>query len=136
MENLKEAYEGTKYTVFDLPIVIEIDKKCSALDELLKEHKVNEWAYITAWNPYSKTLPDEVNSQRHQQLIELVKDFPIWEGEGIGTDPAWKPERSLLILGISKNQAIKIGRKLEQNAIVCGLIGELVELLPLFDFEK
>ncbi|MBK9423150.1 MAG: DUF3293 domain-containing protein [Bacteroidetes bacterium] len=69
MENLKkEAFLGTQFRVFDLPIVIKIDKKCPALDELLRKHQVNEWAYITAWNPFAKVLSDEENDRRQLEL--------------------------------------------------------------------
>jgi len=134
MDNLKEAYEGTKFKVFDLPIVIKINKHCTELDALIRQHDVAEWAFITAWNPYSKVLSDAENSHRHQQLVEWVKPYQSWEGEGLGTDASWKPERSLLILGISKNEAIALGTSLEQNAIVYGKMNEPAELLQLFDF--
>jgi hypothetical protein len=134
MKNLKEAYEGTKYRVFDFPVVIEIGKKSTELDALLRQHHASEWAFITAWNPYSKELPDAENSERHLQLAEMVKSYPSWEGEGVGTDASWKPEKSLLILGIPKNEAIATGTYLEQNAIVYGRIHEPAELLLLFDF--
>lgn len=135
MENLKEAYESTKFMVVDLPVVIEVNKKCIELDELLKQHNATEWAFITAWNPFSKALPDEENSRRHRELIQLVKEYPNWEGEGVGTDPVWQPEKSLLILGIPKKEAIAIGIQFEQNAIVYGRINEPAELLHLFDYE-
>jgi hypothetical protein len=135
MENLKEAFLGTQFRVFDLPIVIKIDKKSPALDELLRKHQVNEWAYITAWNPFAKVLSDEENDRRQLELKELLKDFICFEGEGVGTDPAWKPERSLLVLGIPKNEAMQIGKKFEQYAIVYGRIDEAAELIALFEFK-
>ena len=134
MANFKEAYEGTKFMVFNPALVIEVNKKCHELNGLLKKHNAKEWAYITAWNPFSKVLPDIENSQRHQQLVELVKEYPCFEGEGVGADAVWKPEKSLLMLGITKEEAIEIGTKLEQNAIVYGRINEPVELLQLFNF--
>jgi|688.fasta_scaffold1696703_1 hypothetical protein len=135
MENLIDAYKGTKFMVFDLPIVIEIDKKCRELDELLNQQHANEWAYITAWNPFSKTLPDDENDRRHLALTELLQGFTYFEGEGVGSDASWKPEKSLLILSIPKTKAIEIGKIFEQNAIVCGRIDEPAELICMFDFE-
>ncbi len=134
MANFKEAYEGTKFMVFNPALVIEVNKKCHELDGLLKQHNTMEWAYITACNPFSIVLPDIENIQRHQRLVELVKEYPCFEGEGVGKDAVWKPEKSLLMLGIAKEEAIEIGTKLEQNAIVYGRINEPVELLQLFDF--
>lgn len=135
MSNLREAYKGTKFTVFDSPIVIKISKTCQPLDDLLAEHKASEWAFITAWNPRSDVLTDAENHQRHLQLKEKVRDYYTLEGEGIGVDPAWKPERSWLIIGISKERAVGIGRDFKQNAIVYGTLNEPAELLKLFDFD-
>jgi Protein of unknown function (DUF3293) len=133
--SLKEAYRKTRYTIFNRPFVIEIGKHCQTLDEQLQKHAAVEWAYITAWNPYSNVLSQEENDSRHQLLMASVKDYPHWEGEGIGTDSNWQPERSLLVLGISRKEAISIGKHFEQNAIVYGRIGEPAELIELFDFE-
>jgi hypothetical protein len=41
------------------------------------------------------------------------------------------PEKSLLILGINKEQAIAIGNEYEQNAIVYGEVGQAAQLLLL-----
>ncbi len=131
MNNLWEAYKETKYRVFDSPIIIEVGKKCPELDLLLLEQKVQEWAFITAWNPFSKVLSDGENNERHLQLLDMVRQYKCWEGEGIGSDPAWPPERSLLILGILHQEAIEIGKRFKQNAIVYGRINEAAELLRL-----
>lgn len=135
MRNSKEAYEDTKFMVFNPSLVIEVNKKCPDLHELLIQHNTTEWTYITAWNPLSEVLTDAANSQRQQQLIELVKEYTYFEGEGVGIDPSWIPEKSLLILGITKEKAIEIGTKFKQNAIVYGRINEPAELLKLFDFQ-
>lgn len=54
-----------------------------------------------------------------------------FEGNGVGEDPTWKPELSLFIIGISKDEASKIGTKFKQNAIVYGKINFAPELLIL-----
>ena len=51
------------------------------------------------------------------------------DGHGVGEDPAWEPELSLFIIGITRDEASKIGKKFEQNAIVCGALNNLPELL-------
>ncbi len=47
----------------------------------------------------------------------------------IGADPSWTSERSLLILSITKDEAIEIGKKYKQNAIVFGIIYQPAELI-------
>jgi hypothetical protein len=61
----------------------------------------------------------------------LTENYVTYEGHGVGEDPRWEPERSLFIIGISKDDASEIGKKFEQNAIVYGKIDFAPELLIL-----
>lgn len=131
MNTLLEAYKNTKYKVFEPTITIEIGKFNQDLDTLLLKHKSNEWAFITAYNPFSRVLTNEENKIRHQELKELTKSYVSFEGHGVGEDPTWEPELSLFIIGISKVDASKVGKKFEQNAIVYGGINNPPELLIL-----
>ena len=127
MNSLLEAYKNTKYKVFEPTITIEIGKFNQDLNTLLLKHKSNEWAFITAYNPFSRVLTNEENKIRHEEL----KEYVFFEGHGVGEDPTWEPELSLFIIGISKDDASIIGKKYEQNAIVCGEINNPPELLIL-----
>ncbi len=60
-----------------------------------------------------------------------MKDFLVYEGEGVGEDPEWKPERSVLILGIGRSKAEELGKLFDQNAIVVGMNGKNAELVLL-----
>ena len=131
MNDLLEAYKNTKYKVFQDDIVIEIDKLNDKLKELLNKYNSTEWAFITAFNPYSKALNQDENIERHNELKELTNSYIIFEGHGVGKDPTWEPESSLLIIGITKEDAILIGNKFEQNAIVIGKVNSAPELLIL-----
>lgn len=131
MNDLLEAYKNTKYKVFQHDIVIEIDKLNYKLKELLNKYNSTEWAFITAFNPYSKVLTQDENIERHNELKVLTNSYIIFEGHGVGEDPTWEPELSLLIIGITKEDAIFIGNKFEQNAIVIGKVNSAPELLIL-----
>ena len=131
MNDLLEAYKNTKYKVFQDDIVIEIDKLNDKLKELLNKYNSTEWAFITAFNPYSKVLTQDENIERHNELKVLTTSYIIFEGHGVGEDPTWEPELSLLIIGITKEDAIFIGNKFEQNAIVIGKVNSAPELLIL-----
>lgn len=131
MNDLLEAYKNTKYKVFQLDIVIEIDKLNDKLKELLNKYNSTEWAFITAFNPYSKIITQDENIERHNELKELTNKYTTFEGHGIGEDPSWEPELSLLIIGITRDEATIIGKKFEQNAIVCGGINYSPELIIL-----
>ena len=131
MNALIEAYKNTKYKVFEPSIIIEIGVLNQDVDELLIEHKLVEWAFITAYNPYSRVLTDDENKVRHDELKELTKDYITFEGHGVGEDPALEPELSLFVIGITRDEASKIGKKFEQNAIVYGVINSNPELIIL-----
>jgi len=135
MNPLEQAYRQTRFVVFDTDIVITIDQHCAQVDALLEQHECEAWAFITAENPFSKPLTTEENATRHQQLLEKVEGYIHFDGEGIGDDPKWKPERSLLILGISASDAISIGKYFDQNAIVLGKKNEPAKLEMLVALE-
>ena len=131
MNALIEAYKNTKYKVFEPDLTIEIGVLNQAVNMLLIKHKSAEWAFITAYNPYSRVLTDDENKVRHDELKELTKDYITFEGHGVGEDPAWEPELSLFVIGITRDEASKIGKKFEQNAIVYGVINSNPELIIL-----
>jgi hypothetical protein len=131
MNTLLEAYKNTKYKVFEPTIIIEIGKFNQDVDNLLLKHNSNEWAFITAYNPYSRVLTQEENRVLHNKLKELTEKYVTFKGHGVGLDPTWEPELSLFIIGISKGDASKIGKEFEQNAIVYGEVNNPPELLIL-----
>jgi hypothetical protein len=131
MNSLIEAYKNTKYIVFEPTLIIEIGKLNQEIEDIIINHNSNSWAFITAYNPFSRILTNDENRLRHDELKELTKDYITFEGHGVGENPTWEPELSLLIIGISKDDASKIGKEFEQNAIVYGLINETPQLLIL-----
>lgn len=120
MDDLINAYNSTSYNVFNPSISLRIDQLNPELDDLLVKFGEINWAYVTAYNPFSELLTDEENKERHKQLKERIEKYPFFEGEGVGTDPSWKPEQSFLILGISEANARELGKNFQQNAIVIG----------------
>jgi hypothetical protein len=131
INNLLQAYKSTKYKLFKPNLIIQIGVLNNELNDLLGKNNATEWAYITAYNPFSRVLTDIENQSRHLELKELTRSYLTYEGHGVRTDPSWEPELSLLIIGISKEEAILIGKKFEQNAIVYGTINIVPELLIL-----
>ena len=136
MNNLLKAYSETTFHVFEPHILIEIGHKNNALEVLLLANNASQWAYITPYNPYSKELSDTENLMRFERLKGELSEYSFFEGEGVGMDLTWAPERSLLILGITKEKAIEIGNSYEQNAIFYGVIHQLPEFLVLRELES
>lgn len=131
-EALLQAYLNTDYQVYPTPsqtLHIRINQHNPALDQFLKGHQ--SWAYITAWNPNSKALPAAENEQRNRALIKELqtKGFTYYPGEGVPAEGDWIPEASFLVIDLSKNNAIQMGRKHGQKAIVWGQVSAKGALL-------
>ena len=118
---LFQAYNNTAYKVFEPSLCIKIGEHNPALDWLLGKCHAKEYAYLTAFNPLSEKLEHAENNQRHLQLKHDLKPYQCFEGEACGEDPAWPCDRSFLVLGISKENAMALGNRYGQNAIVYGL---------------
>jgi hypothetical protein len=101
------------------------------LDALLNNHGVSSWAYVIAVNPGSGRLSDEENSARQRELESDVARLGVraYPGEGVADDRRWPPEPSLLILGIARGDAVRLGGRYGQVAIVCGELGRAPELV-------
>lgn len=130
---LWEAYRNTSFqatTPIGL-VSIRIGECTSCVDELLRRNNAIEWAFITTHNPHSELLTPEENRRRHAELEADVGmlGLPCFPGEGIGSDPRWLPETSLLILGLTREAAIELGARYGQNAIVHGRLGHAAELV-------
>jgi hypothetical protein len=119
-----DAYRRTTYRVFagDSPIDITVGSAPPALVRLLEDRGADTWAFVTAWNPRSNARPAAENQARQRELIELVgrHGWPELPGLGIGWDETWPPEESLLVLGISREEALAVARRFGQAAIVFG----------------
>lgn len=130
-----QAFLDTNFVIFNTDISIKIGQNSKPLDKLLEQHQQTNWAFITAWNPYCEVLSNIENTERMERLKGKVTNYVTFEGEGIGNDKNWTPERSLLILGIDKVEAINIGNEFGQYAIVVGLINKIAEFVVLVDTE-
>ncbi|MBK6771286.1 MAG: DUF3293 domain-containing protein [Ignavibacteria bacterium] len=78
---------------------------------MIKNNNCTSWAYITAYNPFSRILTETDNINRNEKLKSLLSNYKLYKGRGCGIDGKWPSEESFLILGISKNDAIELGQK-------------------------
>jgi len=122
--DLLRAYQTTAFcaTVDGRAICVRPGDTNSELDQALRRRRVTSWAFITAWNPGSTQLSRRENDIRHDQLKNDLAHLglEVFEGQGEPANPGWPPERSLLVLGISAQEAVAIGRRYGQIAIVVG----------------
>lgn len=129
---LLAEYARTRY-VIDVepePLALWIGETNPAVDQLLEQHKVQQGAFITAWNPLSEPLPAEENAARTAELERLIRaqGFEYLTGRGIGPDPTWVPEESFFILGIRLADAETLARKLRQFAYLWHQLGKETEI--------
>jgi hypothetical protein len=124
---LHAAYLQTTYWVEARPepIALRVGERSRALDHVLAQRQVRSWAFVTAWNPKSQMLTPWRNAARDAQLRQtLARDGYRWlPALGEGDDPGWTPEPSVLVLGMSVLDAVSLGRRLKQNAVVTGKLG-------------
>jgi hypothetical protein len=127
------AYQRTRFCVDDAGrgICFMSGWASSKLDALLRRHHATRWAFLTAWNPASVELSRVQNDVRQRELIAILEreGYRWLPGEGIGEDPAWTPEQSVLVLGISPGKAVALGRQFGQLAVVVGGRGEQAQLV-------
>lgn len=128
---LLEAYKATCYEIIQPKIAIFIGQENETLQIFLKENEFINWCFITAWNPYSNALSLEENSALNESLRLDLKDYKILEAQGKDTIGNWPPEPSFFVANISEDQAIALGKKYQQNAIVYGTINETARLITL-----
>lgn len=127
------AYEKTRFCVHDGPrrLCFRAGSRSAKLEALLRRHETSTWAYLTAWNPASVELSRAENDARQHDLKRNLQaaGYKWLPGEGIGDDPSWKSEQSLLVLGISRGKAIALGRTFGQLAVVVGRRGDASRLV-------
>ena len=120
-QDLISAYEVTNFHVQSEPaFTLNVGKVSEELKALFKQNNVTSAAFITAWNPYSKSLSDKENQSRNEQLKHELNIRSLKFLDGFGQDPLgqWSGEDSFLVLGIELEASKKLGIQFEQNAIV------------------
>lgn len=136
----ERAYEQAIYEVYNGQerIRVKIGEYCLPLNSLILRGDYNprslperrSWVIITAYNPYSQTVAELENQQRHHQLRSHLEELQLFWLDAVGRDQTgiWAPEPSFWISGIGRLEAIAIGRQFEQNAIVYGELHQPAEL--------
>jgi len=135
-KELIEAYNATEYKVYSPAIIITVGKLNKYLDQFLLENNKTDWTYITSCNPFGRDCSEDENKNYYESLLQHVSSYKYYEGEGQGIDTTWPAEKSILIIGISVSQAIEVGNKYNQNAILVGKYEQEAELKLLDAFEK
>jgi hypothetical protein len=120
--NLVRAYREAIYIVNegDDAIALKVGEVSHALAALMRVHKAQTAAIITAYNPFSEIQPLEENERQQKALVAALKPKSITCFDAIGSDPEgkWEPEPSTLALGISLVDAERLADQFGQNAFI------------------
>jgi Protein of unknown function (DUF3293) len=91
--DLLKAFQTTRFIVFtpQTEIVMRIGERSSELDELMTRCDPPSCAFVTAWNPGSKRLPETANQAKQSQLIQEVqkRGYVFLQGRGVGETAGW-----------------------------------------------
>ena len=133
---LEAAYHATLYRVLESPLgafVIRCGEPSPSATVLLAEQAVGQWAFITAENPRSGVLTSAANAERMRQLSAVIDaaGYLSYPGRGEAAAGDWPPEASLLVIGIDEAEALAIGRRFDEHAIVTGRRDEPARLVWL-----
>ncbi len=116
------AYEDTEYQIFVPGLVITLRINChsAALANLQSQYGVSSSAFLTAYNPWSKQVPEPDNLSAQAALKNVINKGGWAWIEGAGQDPSgeWPAEPSYLVMGISRDEACSLARQFNQNAFV------------------
>ena len=133
--DLVSAYLATDYVAFSegRAVPIQAGKHSLAVDRLLVRMSARSGAFITAWNPFSKSRSVGANAYWDRELRSCLstQGFAFLAGEGRGQIEEWPAEASLFAFGISRARAAAIGRRFRQNAIVYVPLGRPAQLMML-----
>lgn len=115
-----DAYRAADFKVnFDPEFILKIGVYSEQLSEIHKKNNCSVSAFVTAWNPLGKISSGAENQALHKSLKETVSDrYAVIDGIGCASSGKWHGEESLLIIGITREDAMELGRKYNQNAIV------------------
>ncbi|HUB88152.1 MAG TPA: DUF3293 domain-containing protein [Dyella sp.] len=82
----------------------------------------HSWAFITAWNPYSRVQPRTQNRAAQHSLLDTLRKLPstvtIRPAIGVGED--WR-EPSFFVVGPALAETDALAQQFQQNAYVHGL---------------
>ncbi|MBI5812604.1 MAG: DUF3293 domain-containing protein [Meiothermus silvanus] len=114
-ETLAQAYQTAIYRVAGVAFTLSEQPT----QEMLFAGQ--RFAIITAYNPQSKLLPKEENLRRHRQLEREIQTLGLAYTPSLSTSPegTWA-EEGFAVFAIGLEEALALGRKFEQQAVVWG----------------
>lgn len=135
-ERLRALYEEAIYRVFtpEGELILRVGARSEPLDRLLAARAARSSAFLTAANPGSRLLPEQMNRERNARLVARLAEAGWRSFPGVSGSPQgdWA-EESFLVLRIPETEAVALAREFEQAAILIGLPRAPVRLVFVED---
>ena len=126
-DGLPDVYRATTYTARTPrgELRLRVGRRDEMLDALMHDGDATHWAFVTAWNPRSRPTDEAANDRALERLRREIEahGWSYYEGEGASDDGRWPAEPSFLVVGPARDEAVDLGRRYEQNAVVVGVRG-------------
>lgn len=129
---LLQSYLQTEHRLVEpAALTLCVGRRHRGLVALMKVNRLPCAAVITAWNPASRPRTRARNEAAQAELVAALDrgglvHYRSWGHDAQGEDGAdrWPAEDSRVALGLSLDEATRLGRRFGQNAVVwAGLDG-------------
>jgi hypothetical protein len=131
LPELVESYRRTDYVVARPRIRLRIGARSARLARLLERRCLHSWAFVTAWNPGSFPHPRAANRARDRELRRVLQRRGLTALRATARPrlAGWMNEAGWLVLGIARGEALALGRRFGQVAVVSGTRGRRARLV-------
>ena len=133
-QHVIQAYLDALYRIEVTPAFdLTIGEHHQGLDTLLRSNGVSCAALLTAYNPEGIVQDESLNEIAQNRLLAILENtaYLLFAAEGRSRVGDWPSEKSVLIAGMDLDEAIKLGRIFNQNALVYIRYGEASQLILL-----
>jgi len=121
-ERLNITYTSAEYVFHGF--VLKIGQRHPEFDLWLDEQGYLNYAFLSAHNPRSIMLSPAENTERQENLLELLRvgGLPFAPAEGRDPNGEWRPETGVFLFDVPAGEVHELARVFGQNAVVEGKI--------------
>lgn len=117
-----DAYRKAVYYVYptaEEAIAFHVGELSAELGMLLDRQGATQGVFVSAYNPHSTDQPSAKNAEAHQRLCTyLIETDRSWCKAGGGHPAAGETEPAVFVLGMDRQEGLKLARDFGQDALV------------------
>jgi len=106
------AYRRTTYRAGDASV--RIGRRSPVMDALLARQHARCAVFVTAWNPFSRRMPEGWNRRMQQRLVERLRRRTVLPASGAAG--RWHEDHVLVLAALP--WTMRLARVYRQNAVV------------------